>query len=121
MTRWRAAGLVLTFALLGTPVAPAAQQDKQASFVQGRAVADETLNALNLQNAGALASRPVGYIIAEGDSWFDYPGLDVLGAMSGGKLADGARYVVYSAASAGDTVDSMAYDPNQRQGFAREL
>ena len=56
-------------------------------------------------------------LIAEGDSWFDYPGLDVLSALSGGKLASGLRYKVYSAPSAGDTVESMACGRNQREGF----
>ena len=115
------AAIAVSLLLWGNAANPAAQQETQASFVQGKANADETINALNLQGAGALAVQPTGYIIAEGDSWFDYPGLDVLGAMSAGKLSGGARYMVYSAASAGDTVESMAYDPNQRQGFAREF
>lgn len=96
-------------------------QEKQASFTQGQTVADETLRELNLPGIGALAPQPSGYLIAEGDSWFDYPGLDVLSALSGGKLANGVRYRVYSSASAGDTVESMAYDRNQREGFANEF
>lgn len=97
------------------------QPQAQASFTQGRTVADQTLQDLDGQGVGALAAKPDGYLIAEGDSWFSYPGLDVLGALSGGKLSSGIRYRVYSAAKAGDTVEAMAYDGEQLEAFAAEF
>lgn len=97
------------------------QAPPQASFTQGRTVADEIIQELSAQEVGALASKPVGHLIAEGDSWFSYPGLDVLGALGGGKLQGAVRYRVYSAAKAGDTVESMAYDGEQLEGFAAEF
>lgn len=97
------------------------QTPTQAAFTQGRTVADETLNDLNKQGVGALAAKPFGHLVAEGDSWFSYPGLDVLGALGGGKIQGGVRYRVYSAASAGETVESMAYDGGQLEGFAAEF
>lgn len=52
-----------------------------------------------------------GYLIAEGDSWFDYPAFeDILEA-----LESEHNYRVRSAAHHGDTVTSMAYDPSQLQ------
>jgi hypothetical protein len=96
-------------------------QDTQASFTQGRTVADGVLNSLSTQGVGALAAKPLDSIVAEGDSWFAYPGLDVLGALAGGKLPGSVRYSVYSAASAGDTVESMAYDGDQLEAFAAEF
>ena len=64
---------------------------------------------------------PLGYLIAEGDSWFAYPGLDVLSALSKQKLPNKDYYKVYSAANPGDTIESMAYDGQQLEGFAREF
>jgi hypothetical protein len=122
-TSFTAASAIVVVLSLFSPEASstASHQEQQAAFVQGQAMADETLAAMRLQPIGTLEAKPAGYLIAEGDSWFDYPGLDVLGALSGGRLADGSRYKVYTAASAGDTVESMAFDPNQRQGFLRQF
>lgn len=97
------------------------QTAAQGSFVQGQALADQTMNDLNAQGIGTLAAKPIGLLIAEGDSWFSYPGLDVLGALGGGKLDGGGRYKVYSAAKAGDTVEAMAYGAENREGFAAEF
>src|SRR5262245_34259950 len=58
--------------------------------------------------------RPL--IVAEGDSWFDYPLFDVLDA-----LEDGFGYEVESVAHAGDTLESMAYEFAQLHGFIRVL
>jgi hypothetical protein len=103
------------------PTETGAQPEAQASFAQGQSVADRTLADLNSQGVGALAAPTHGTLIAEGDSWFSYPGLDVLGALGSGKLQGGIRYRVFSAASAGDTVESMAYDGEQLEDFAGEF
>ena len=103
---------------------PAAQTPPQSSFDKGQSLADQTLNDLRpVPGAAAQAGRqPTGYLIAEGDSWFAYPGLDVLGALEGGiALSGSAFYKVYSSASPGDTVESMAYDGDQLEGFAHEF
>lgn len=48
-----------------------------------------------------------GLLIAEGDSWFDYPFTNVLGELE--KL----NYRIESVAHKGDTAEEMAYDPSQ--------
>jgi hypothetical protein len=60
----------------------------------------------------ALTVRPV--LLAEGDSWFDYPGTDVLA-----ELEDGFGYEIASVSHGGDTLESMAYAPRQLDGFNR--
>jgi len=62
----------------------------------------------------ALASP--GLLVAEGDSWFDYPFFDVLE-----ELEDGYNYDIESVAHKGDSAEEMAYDPNQLAGLARKL
>lgn len=58
----------------------------------------------------------VGYLIAEGDSWFDYPGDDILSILS-----DDYGYDVRSVAHAGDRVEAMAYEGGQLDRFLRTL
>ena len=55
-------------------------------------------------------------LVAEGDSWFDYPGADVLD-----DLEDGYGYEVVSVANAGDTLESMAYSNAQLCKLYRKL
>ena len=99
-----------------------AQSNSQASFEKGQRLADQTLTHPQAPDAQLLADTPpIGYVIAEGDSWFAYPGLDVLGALKGRTLPGRDYYKVYSAASPGDTVESMAYDSDQLEGFADEF
>jgi len=57
-----------------------------------------------------------GLLVAEGDSWFDYPGADVLEI-----LEDTYGYVVEDVAHRGDRVESMAYEDGQLRGFTRLL
>src|SRR5205085_7110918 len=65
----------------------------------------------------AFAQRtPRGILVAEGDSWFDYPGADLLEV-----LQDDAGYEVASAAHWGDSLESMSYDDAQLTGFVRQL
>lgn len=99
-----------------------AQLNSQASFNKGQRLADQTLMDPQTPDAQLLGdTAPIGYVIAEGDSWFAYPGLDVLGALKGRTLPGRDYYKVYSAASPGDTVESMAYDSDQLEGFADEF
>ena len=57
-----------------------------------------------------------GLLIAEGDSWFDYPLNDVLRL-----LEDHHGYDVESVAHKGDRVEDMAYSAGQFEEFARRL
>ena len=50
---------------------------------------------------------PKGILVAEGDSWFQYPGTHVLSVL------DQMGYDVISVANAGDTIESMAYEEEQ--------
>ena len=61
------------------------------------------------RRASARAVPFQGYLVAEGDSWFDYPLFeDVLEA-----LEDDHNFEVRSAAHHGDNASSMAYDARQ--------
>ena len=60
--------------------------------------------------------KSVGVILAEGDSWFDYPMRDVLGL-----LEDDYLYDVESVAHKGDCVDDMAHSQGQFEEFARRF
>jgi lysophospholipase L1-like esterase len=84
----------------------------------GRARAERAIQAQAKRTRAATraAAEPQGLLIAEGDSWFDYPFLDVLGA-----LEDGFGYEVESVAHQGDTVEEMAYNPSQVAGLATKL
>jgi hypothetical protein len=62
------------------------------------------------------AQVSAGWLMAEGDSWFDYPGDDVLRI-----LEKKHRYRVESAADAGDLVEDMAYSKSQWNKFAKRL
>jgi GDSL-like Lipase/Acylhydrolase family len=63
--------------------------------------------------AGGLGRT--GVLVAEGDSWFDYPWHDILRM-----LEDNYGYDVESVAHRGDTVESMAYT-GQLEEFARAI
>ena len=59
---------------------------------------------------------PSGVLIAEGDSWFDYPFNDVLSL-----LEDDFGYEVESVAHYGHTVEDMAYSGEQFRDFTAKL
>lgn len=60
--------------------------------------------------------QSVGVLIAEGDSWFDYPMQDVLRLLEDDYLFD-----VESVAHKGDCVEDMAHSKGQFEEFARRL
>lgn len=83
--------------------------------------------SLDLQAAAATAAgAPVpesvvtletaGFLVAAGDSWFDYPFHDVLK-----DLEDNYGYNVESTAHAGDPIEKMAYHLGQLDDFPRQL
>ncbi len=63
------------------------------------------------------AAGPAGIatLVAEGDSWFNYPGKDVLDALH--ELG----YDIETVAKPGDLIESMAYLPGELGDFARVL
>jgi hypothetical protein len=63
----------------------------------------------------AAKSATKGWLIAEGDSWFDYPGTDVLNALHQ------SAYDVESVARAGDRVEMMAFGRGQLDKFAEAV
>jgi lysophospholipase L1-like esterase len=73
--------------------------------------------AIPVKTLRALAvPPPTGLLVAEGDSWFDYPLHDVLTM-----LEDEHGFDVESVAHKGDTVEDMAYSGGQFDDFARLL
>lgn len=66
------------------------------------------------QEVGDDASA--GTLIAEGDSWFDYPMHDVLRY-----LEDNYRYDVESLANAGDRIEDMAYEEGHLEETTRRI
>jgi hypothetical protein len=78
--------------------------------VDARAVSPSLIRA-----AGGIPGRVArtGVLVAEGDSWFDYPWHDVLRM-----LEDNHGYDVESVAHKGDSVESMAYS-GQLEEFTR--
>lgn len=74
--------------------------------------------AAALEGAAVKAAAPesAGVLIAEGDSWFDYPLHDVLN-----NLEDIHGFDVESVAHKGDTIEDMAYSGGQLDEFARRV
>lgn len=66
--------------------------------------------------AKAIKGTSAGVLVAEGDSWFDYPFHDVLS-----DLEDMYGFDVESVAHKGDTVEDMAYSEGQLTDFTRCL
>ncbi|SDF44715.1 hypothetical protein [Terriglobus roseus] len=64
--------------------------------------------------AAAAALQSAGYLLAVGDSWFDYPIHDVLT-----KLEDNYAYNVESSAHKGDPIEAMVSHVGQMDKFAR--
>jgi hypothetical protein len=67
----------------------------------------------------AMSKRPAGangVLVAEGDSWFDYPWYDVLSM-----LERAHNFRIESVAHKGDTVEEMAYDAAQLTSLTRMM
>lgn len=84
---------------------PTADPIIQQSFKAG----EERANGLITRSRAVSFAPTAGFLIAEGDSWFDYPFFqDILEA-----LEEDHHYKIRSAAHAGDTAEGMAYEDNQ--------
>jgi lysophospholipase L1-like esterase len=66
--------------------------------------------------AAAGAPSPFGTLLAEGDSWFDYPFNDILK-----QLQEDHGYDIESVAHMGDRVEDMAYMPKQFERFTEAI
>ena len=83
-----------------------------APVADARAVSPRLIRAAGVGPGGVART---GVLVAEGDSWFDYPWHDVLRM-----LEDHHGYDVESVAHKGDTVESMAYG-GQLEEFTRVI
>lgn len=96
----------------------AAQRKKRAAAVRALVAAEApmTVAALRPERVLAVAGAPAsaGTVVAEGDSWFDYPFHDVLRM-----LEDEHAYDVQSVAHKGDRVEDMAFSGGQLEELAR--
>ena len=101
-------------------VARAAKPAPELHVVGGRkapakkAVAKKATAARTATAVRAGTSR--GVLVAEGDSWFDYPFHDVLK-----ELDDSFGWEIEHVAHYGHTVESMAYDGGQLDDFVRAI
>jgi len=77
---------------------------------QAKAIVVQRRRAVGAKGPKGLS----GLVVAEGDSWFDYPFYDVLE-----RLEDRFDFRVESVAHKGDTVEEMAHDLTQRTRLAR--
>jgi hypothetical protein len=78
---------------------------------------DLTLQVASEVGPVAVVSlETAGFLVAAGDSWFDYPFHDILKL-----LEDDYGYNVESAAHRGDPIESMAYEGGQLDKLARCL
>ena len=83
---------------MGRPAGPAGRAEDHDPGVPGRA-------------AAAAATGPT--LVAEGDSWFDYPpGMDILDNL---KIYDG--YSIVKLATAGDTLENMVFGTSLNRDF----
>lgn len=89
---------------------------KSPTLVSRSIVATTTGVTRRAAAQATVASATAGVIIAEGDSWFDYPLNDVLS-----DLEDIHGYDVESVAHKGDTVEDMAFADGQLDAFSRRV
>ena len=82
------------------------------AFEIGRANAEEVISFR--KDARKAEAGAAGVLVAEGDSWFNYPWTDILRL-----LEDEHGYEVESVAHYGDTVEEMAYSGGQLERFSR--
>lgn len=92
--------------------------DERAAAVQARADELEAEPAAAFEPAlvEAVGLGSAGVLVAEGDSWFDYPWNDVLRL-----LEDEHAFDVESVAHKGDRIEEMAYSGGQLEEFTRRL
>lgn len=88
---------------------------KAASAKVLKAATAKTAPPINPAFVKAAGTRPLGTLVAEGDSWFDYFWFDILNKL------DDMGYEIEEVASAGDRVEDMAYSGGQLDALRRLL
>ncbi|MEO8502072.1 MAG: hypothetical protein ABI565_14225 [Vicinamibacteria bacterium] len=88
--------------------------DIKAAFNRGKSSGSEVVAARNL-HARSVRSAAQGLLVAEGDSWFDHPGGDVLSAL------EDLGFDVEANAHCGDTLEDMSFNPRQLGDLHRLL
>ncbi|TCV93185.1 GDSL-like lipase/acylhydrolase family protein [Luteibacter rhizovicinus] len=89
---------------------------KKLAASRAKVIARHHASAGVERSATVAGGQSVGVIVAEGDSWFDYPLHDVLS-----DLEDSYGYDVESVARRGDRVEDMAYSDGQLDDFTRRI
>jgi hypothetical protein len=92
---------------------PGRRAEARRAFAAGADLADRVLRRRRSALAAAAGKPKLGLLIAEGDSWFDYPFYDVL------EVLEGEGYEVESVAHMGDNLEDMAHDPGQVERLTR--
>ena len=92
---------------------PGGRADARRAYVTGTDLADRVLHRRRSALAAAAGKPKLGLLIAEGDSWFDYPFYDVL------EVLENQGYDVESVAHMGDNLEDMAHDPGQVERLTR--
>jgi lysophospholipase L1-like esterase len=93
--------------------ASASRAHARRSFDTGATLAGEVLRRRAAARAMAAAKPRLGLLIAEGDSWFDYPFFDVLGCL------EARGFEIESVAHKGDTLEDMAHEAAQVDKLTR--
>ena len=86
---------------------PGARAEARRAYGAGTELADRVLRRRRSALAAAAGKPKLGLLIAEGDSWFDYPFYDVL------ELLENQGYEIESVAHMGDNLEDMAHDAGQ--------
>ncbi len=95
----------------------AESQGLQADLDRARSLTRAAYSMYDQDTRGdTLAFGRSGVLVAEGDSWFDYPRWDVLKA-----LRREYGYEVVSVAHYGQTLEEIAYSPSQLSGVIEAL
>jgi hypothetical protein len=81
--------------------------ETRRAYAAGMTLAADVLGRRRSALAAAARKPKLGLLIAEGDSWFDYPFCDVL------EVLEDRGYEVESVAHKGDNLEDMAHDPGQ--------
>lgn len=85
----------------------------RARYRNGVALGRAALARRQAAAARSAAAAAKGELVAEGDSWFDYPFFDVL------EMLEDDGWKIESAAHKGDTLEDMAHDETQLDRTAR--
>lgn len=108
----------------GQALAASALKNRRVALRTRAAALADLARAPGARKRAATATAPLamarapsaGVLVAEGDSWFDYPYADVLQI-----LEDEHGFDLESVAHRGDTVEDMAYGGGQLENFARRI